>query len=139
MRFVIPFMILAGLGVSSIAVAEVPARDGKADAPARAISDGDLKVKIDQLGYDVRRLEAKDRHYEAHLVDRGSGGAVEATFDKSSGELVSAKLARDDREARKPEETHERREMRRHEGAHEREQVNEHRDSRPGERRDSND
>ncbi len=103
MRFVIPFAVVIGLGASGIALAETPARAHKTDAQGRAISETDLRAKIDKLGYDVRRLTEEERHFEAHIVDRASGGAVEATFDKS-GELVRAQLAGDDREARERDE-----------------------------------
>jgi peptidase YpeB-like protein len=137
MRFIIPLAVVAALGASGIALAEIPARDHKADAQAPAMSEGDIKGKIAKLGYDVRWLETKDRHYEAHLVDRASGGAVEATFDKSSGELIGAKLAQDDRDAREHKETRKSREK--HEESREREHVKEHDSSREGERRDSDD
>lgn len=94
MRFVIPLAIIIGLTASGIALAEGLARDGKGDAQTRAVAEVDLRAKIDKLGYDVRRLREEGRHFEAQIVDRASGGAVEATFDKS-GELVRAKLAED--------------------------------------------
>ncbi len=104
MRFVIPFAVVIGLGASGIALAESPARLHKTDAQERAKSEADLRAKIDRLGYDVRRLTEEERHFEAHIVDRASGGAVVATFDKS-GELVRARLARVDREARERDES----------------------------------
>ncbi len=103
MRFVIPFAVVLGLGASGIALAESPARAHKTDVQERAISAADLKAKVDKLGYDVRRLTEEEHYFEAHIVDRASGGAVEARFDKS-GELVRAKLAQDDREARERNE-----------------------------------
>ncbi len=108
MRFVIPFAIIAGLGATSFALAEAPTRELKADAQPRAISDTDLTARIDQLGYDVRRLKAEDRHYEAYLVERKSGGAVEATYDKTSGELLGARLASDSHAAGEHEKARER-------------------------------
>ena len=99
MRYMIPLAIIAAVG-TGIALAEVPTRDLKADAQRRAFTAADLRARFEQLGYEVRRLKAEDRHYEAHMVDRASGGAVEATFDKVSGELIGARPARERPEAR---------------------------------------
>ena len=52
-----------------------------------------MRQKINDLGYDVRRLEVDDGFYKARIVDRASGGGVKATFSLATGELVRAKLA----------------------------------------------
>jgi hypothetical protein len=52
-----------------------------------------MKQKIDNLGYDVRRIETERSCFEAEIVDRGSGGGVKATFSKANGELLWAKPA----------------------------------------------
>jgi hypothetical protein len=53
-----------------------------------------MKSRIDQLGYDVLRLEHDNGAYEARIVDRTSGGIVKAHFDLVTGELLRASLAR---------------------------------------------
>jgi hypothetical protein len=57
------------------------------------ISIDAMKQKIDNLGYDVRRIETERSCFEAEIVDRGSGGGVKATFSRANGELLWAKLA----------------------------------------------
>jgi hypothetical protein len=51
------------------------------------------EFKINNLGYDVRRIETERSCFEAEIVDRGSGGGVKATFSRANGELLWAKLA----------------------------------------------
>jgi hypothetical protein len=51
-----------------------------------------MRQKIDALGYDVRRLKAEHGRFEALIVDRQTGGLVEAVFSAWDGELVRAKL-----------------------------------------------
>ncbi len=139
MRFIIPLAIIAGIGASSFALAEAPTRERKADAQPGAISRAELIALIDKLGCDVRRLKAEDRHYEAVIVDRASGGAVEATFDKATGELLGAKLASEDHAAGRDEEARERREPRKADETNERADVKKDHDSRVRERRDADD
>jgi hypothetical protein len=57
---------------------------------ATSISADTMKSRIDDLGYDVRRLKMDDGCFEAHIIERMSGGAVTATFS-TTGELVRAK------------------------------------------------
>jgi hypothetical protein len=52
-----------------------------------------MKQKIDNLGYDVRRIETERSCFEAEILDRVSGGGVKATFSRANGELLWAKLA----------------------------------------------
>jgi hypothetical protein len=139
MRFIIPLAMIAGLGATSFALAEAPTRELKADAQPRAMINAELTAQIDKLGYDVRRLKAEDQHYEALIVDRGSGGAVEATFDRTSGELLGAKLTSEDHRGRQHEEARERREPRKVEETSERADVKKDQDSRAHERRDADD
>ena len=57
------------------------------------ISVDAMKQKIDNLGYDVRRIETERGCYEVEIIDRGTGGGVKAMFSRASGELLWAKLA----------------------------------------------
>lgn len=61
-------------------------------ATLQQISAESMTRKINDLGYDVRRLELEDGIFKAHLVDRQSGGAVRAIFHGSTGELLRAEL-----------------------------------------------
>ncbi len=49
-----------------------------------------MKQKISDLGYEIKRLKAEHGYYEAHVVEKQSGGAVKAHFDVKTGELVRA-------------------------------------------------
>jgi Peptidase propeptide and YPEB domain len=115
MRF--PLAIVVGLGATTFALAEATTREPVNGAQPPAMSVAALKAQLVELGYDVARLKAEATHYEAYLVERRTGGAVEATYDKTSGVLLGARLARDDhadrahegaREPGKSEETNER-------------------------------
>jgi hypothetical protein len=57
---------------------------------AASISADTMRSRIDDLGYDVRRLKMDDGCFKAQIVDRASVGAVTATFS-TTGELVRAK------------------------------------------------
>jgi hypothetical protein len=64
---------------------------GCVQAPvATSISADTMKSRIDDLGYDVRRLKMDDGCFKAHIIERLSGGAVTATFS-TTGDLVRAK------------------------------------------------
>jgi hypothetical protein len=139
MRFIIPLAIIAGLGATSFALAEAPTRERKSDAQPRAISVAILKAQIDELGYDVRKLKAEEKHYEAYIVDRRSGGAVEAIYEKASGELLGARLAGESHADRKHDEARERREPGKGEETNERAEVKKDRGSHADKRRDSDD
>ncbi len=54
------------------------------------VSVESMKQKISDLGYELRRLKAAHGYYEAHVVEKKSGGAVKAHFDMKTGELVRA-------------------------------------------------
>lgn len=139
MRFIIPLAIIAGLGATSFALAEAPTRELKSDAQPRAISVAVLKAQIDELGYDVRKLKAEEKHYEAYIVNRANGGAVEATYDRTSGELLGARLASESHADRQHAEARERREPRKGEETNERAEVKKDRDSHAHERRHADD
>jgi hypothetical protein len=88
--------ILATL--ATLAVATIPAAADNFDrrgqgAQANPISVDEMKARIDQLGYDVRRLKSDDGHFKTIIVERNSGGAVRATFNAATGELIRANLA----------------------------------------------
>lgn len=139
MRFIIPLAIIAGIGATSFALAEAPTRELKSDAQPRAISVAVLETQIDALGYDVRKLKAEEKHYEAHIVDRRSGGAVEATYDRTSGELLGARLASESHADREHEEARERREPGKGDETNERAEVKKDRDSHAHQRRHADD
>ncbi len=138
MRFIIPLAFIAGLGATSVAFAEAPTRELKTDAQPRAISAAELRAQIDKLGCDVRTLKDEARHYEAYIVDRASGGAIEAIFDKTSGELLGARLAREGHESQAHDEARERHEPRAEE-TRERADAKQDRDARAHHRRDADD
>jgi hypothetical protein len=89
-------LILATL--ATLAAATIPAAAGNFDrrgqgARASPISADEMKARIDQLGYDVRRLKSDDGYFNTIIVERNNGGAVRATFNAATGELVRASLA----------------------------------------------
>ena len=57
------------------------------------ISIDKMTNQIDKLGYDVRRLKTDDGCFKAQIIDRESGGVVEATFSRTNGELTRASPA----------------------------------------------
>ena len=63
-----------------------PRQDGSQE---QRISPSEMKAKLNDLGYDVRRIEAEHGKFDARLVERRSGRTVKATC---TGELVRAKL-----------------------------------------------
>jgi Peptidase propeptide and YPEB domain len=95
MRTLLTLAAIAITGVAGAAYASDQAQDNKA---GRAISAEQMKAGMEQLGYDVQRMERDDGAYELYLVDRDSGGKVTAHFDIKTGELTRAKLAHVDRE-----------------------------------------
>ena len=56
------------------------------------ISPSEMKAKLNDLGYDVRRIEAEHGKFDARLVERRSGRTIEATFSTRTGERLRAKL-----------------------------------------------
>jgi len=95
MRTLLTLATIAITGVAGAAYASDHAQDNT--KAGRAISAEQMKAGMEQLGYDVQRMERDDGAYELYLVDRDSGGKVKAHFDIKTGELTRAKLARVDR------------------------------------------
>jgi hypothetical protein len=85
---------LAGLAITGAALADDHAKDRRHENALTSISAETMRQKIDGLGYDVRRLKSEHGRFEAHIVDRQSGGGVEAVFSAGTGELLRAKLSR---------------------------------------------
>ncbi len=92
-------LVLATMGVIGVAGAAYAMDRAQDKATGPAISTEQMKAQIDKLGYDVRHMKQDDGAYKTHLVDRDTGGNVDARFDSRTGELVRAKLARSEREA----------------------------------------
>ena len=106
MRKILAFAAVAIIGLAGAAYAADQAQD-KTTKPA--ISTEQMKAQIDKLGYDVQHLKRGDGAYKMHLIDRETGGRVEARFDGKTGELVRARLARAEHEADARDETAEQR------------------------------
>ncbi len=58
------------------------------------ISAEAMTKKINELGYDVRRLTSEAGHFEAQIVERKSGSVVKAKFNRNDGELIYAEVDR---------------------------------------------
>lgn len=97
MRTLLTLATIAITGVAGAAYAGDQARDNT--KAGRTISAEQIKAGMEQLGYDVQRMERDDSAYELYIVDRDSGGKVKAHFDIKTGELTRAKLAHVDGEA----------------------------------------
>jgi hypothetical protein len=87
---------LASIVLLASAVSPALADDGEHDCtqgsrPTSITADA-MRTKIDELGYQVRRLHTEDGCFKAYIVDRESGGTVKATFSATTGELVRARL-----------------------------------------------
>jgi opacity protein-like surface antigen len=104
MRTILALAAVAVIGVAGAAYATDQAREKTQE---RVITADQMKFKIGQLGYDVDRIKEDDAAYKARLIDRDSGGRVNATFDAKTGALMHAKLAREEHEAEEREETRE--------------------------------
>lgn len=81
--------VTVALGMSGAALAE--GEKTTCMSPAKAVSADAIKADMDQLGYDVLSLKTDDGYLKARIVDRDSGGMVNATFDPVTGELLRAK------------------------------------------------
>jgi hypothetical protein len=86
---------IIGTALAGSLLMTVPAsadRDHRGDRAtgSERISTEAMAQKINDLGYDVRRLEFDDGEYEAQIVERESGGVVKARFDSKDGELIRA-------------------------------------------------
>ena len=82
---------LTGLAITGVALADDHAKDRRRETALTSISVESLRQKINELGYDIRRLKSEDGRFKAHIVDRQSGGSVEAIFNVETGELLRAK------------------------------------------------
>jgi hypothetical protein len=90
MRKLTTFAALLGfVALSAPALADDPAKDHS--DRIRTVTADTMRQKIDDLGYDIRRLKSEHGRFEAYIVDRQSGGAVAAVFSASTGDLIRAK------------------------------------------------
>ena len=91
----IAFFVILGTVSGAATLATAHDRDVGAGATAmQVLATDSMKSRIDQLGYDVLRLERDHGAFEARIVDRESGGIVKARFDTVTGDLLRASLAR---------------------------------------------
>ncbi|MGD9668870.1 MAG: PepSY domain-containing protein [Hyphomicrobiaceae bacterium] len=102
MRTLLTLATIAITGLAGAAYAGDQAKDNT--KASRTISAEQMKAGMEQLGYDVQRMERDDGAYELYLVDRDSGGKVKAHFDITTGEMTRAKLAHVDRKTGEHEE-----------------------------------
>lgn len=114
MRTMLALAAAVVVGATATAYATDQARDGTKSATQRAIPASQIKISVDKLGYDVERTKEHDGIYRMRLVDRATGGKVDAAFDVNTGELMSAKLAREDSKAERRDERREQKERRDH-------------------------
>ena len=92
MRTEITLAVVLGLAaLAAPALAHDHAKSRPHDSTRNAISAEAMRQKITDLGYDVDHLKSEHGRFEARIVDRESGGVVEAVFSATSGELVRAK------------------------------------------------
>ena len=75
-----------------IGAAGVTLAQGSHAKGPQPVSISAMRQKIEALAYNVRRIKVDDGVFKAQIVERQSGGAVEAIFDLSTGELIRAKL-----------------------------------------------
>jgi hypothetical protein len=93
MRRIAAFTAVALLmGTVGLAVADDSTTASAREPVTPLISLDAMTQKIDALGYDVDRLKVDHGRFEARIVDRQTGGVVEAIFSMTTGELVRAKL-----------------------------------------------
>jgi hypothetical protein len=138
MRYILALAMLVGIGGSAIALTDDQGTSSAVDSQRRSVSATEITAKLDKLGYDVRRLKTGRDHYKAYMVERASGGAVEATFSKASGDLLGAKLAEGERQAREPEEIRDRKETQERRDSRE-QHERKHQESREQESQDKDD
>ncbi len=93
MRNILTFTSIAVL-IGTIGIGTIGPALAQTERPQarQAISIETMKQKIDALGYDVRRVKVHRGVFKARIVERQSGGVVEAIFDRTDGELVRARL-----------------------------------------------
>lgn len=88
-------IISAAIAAATFLAPPAFAADGQEDhrtPPPNQISAETMKQKMENLGYDVQRLEIEHGNFEVHLIEKNSGGAVKALFHGVTGELVRAEL-----------------------------------------------
>jgi Peptidase propeptide and YPEB domain len=83
---------MAAVAFAGTTLAHEESRPKQDSTQEQRISPSDMKARLNDLGYDVQRIEAEHGKFEARLVERRSGRPVEATFSARTGELVRAKL-----------------------------------------------
>ena len=90
------FLVTLGMVSGAATLATAHDRDVRAGVTTatQTIATESMQSRIDQLGYDVLRLDRDHGAFEARIVDRASGGIVKAHFDTVTGELLRASLAR---------------------------------------------
>jgi hypothetical protein len=62
------------------------------ESPVAHESRAELIAKLDAMGYETKGVDRHDTTYRMQIVDRQTGGIVQAVFDASSGELLEARL-----------------------------------------------
>lgn len=90
MRKQMIFAALLGFALTAPALADDHAKDG-ADRMRDAVSAPAMRQKIDALGYDVLRLKSEHGRFFARIIDRQSGGGVDAEFSARTGDLIRAR------------------------------------------------
>jgi len=81
------------LGAAAPALADSDCRVDTCASAESTISIETMKKNIEDLGYSVRRLTIDDGCFKAVIVDRATGGAVQAKFSLTTGDLIVARLA----------------------------------------------
>ncbi len=84
--------LMATMAIAGPAFASEKAPDCSRAHGQEILSFETMRQKLEGLGYEVRALEIEKGCFEAHLIDRQSGGAVKALFRAGDGELVRARL-----------------------------------------------
>ena len=91
-RFGIFIGAIAAIVFAGATLAREESRPKQDNSQEQRISPSEMKTRLNDLGYDVRRIEAEHGKVDARLVERRSGRSVKATFNARTGELVRAKL-----------------------------------------------
>jgi len=81
---------LLGLALTAPAMADDHAKD-RAVRMRDAVSAQTMRQKIDDLGYDVLRLKSEHGRFFTRIIDRQSGGGVDAEFSVETGDLIGAR------------------------------------------------
>ena len=53
-----------------------------------------VQQKVQEMGYEVRRVRFDDGCFKVYITEKTTGGEVEAYYDPSNGELVRARPGR---------------------------------------------